>query len=152
MIQKLKKFFEAHLTAQANESSEQLEHRLQLACAVLLIEVARMDNSLSFLEEEQLHLAIQAKFELSESEIKELLELADEERDEATDYHQFTQLLNGQFDLGQKIRLVELMWQVALADGHIDQHEDHFIRKIADLLYLRHSELISARERMKKQA
>ena len=151
MLDKLKNFFEKHLKQQEAETQEQLEHRLQLACAVLLIEVAYADDSLSLLEQDQLQVAIKTKFELTEQEIESLLELAKNKSEQATDFHQFTRLLNDNFELVQKIRLVELMWEVAMADGRIDRHEEHFIRKIADLLYLRHSELISARERIKEE-
>jgi uncharacterized tellurite resistance protein B-like protein len=149
MLDKLKSFFEKHLKKAEAETQEALEHRLQLACAVLLIEVAYADDSLSLLEQDKLNQAIHSKFLLSSEEIKSLVELAKNKSEQATDYYQFTRLLNDNFEVLQKIRLVELMWEVALSDGHIDKHEEHFIRKIAELLYLRHSELISARERVK---
>lgn len=149
MLDTLKNFFEKHLQKTEAETQEALEHRLQLACAVLLIEVAYADDSLSLLEQDQLNQAIQSKFSLTSDEIESLLALAKNKSQQATDYYQFTRLLNDNFELVQKIRLVELMWEVAMSDGHIDKHEEHFIRKIADLLYLRHSELISARERVK---
>jgi len=149
MISRLKIFFEQHLTVSQVESEQDIEQRLQLASAVLLLDVAQADRDYSEQERAKIQQAVANKFSLSDADIEQLLSLADEKSDEATDYHQFTSLLNKEFSTHQKVRLVELMWQVAYADGQLDPYEDHFIRKIADLLYLRHSELLSARERAK---
>ncbi len=149
MISRLKIFFEQHLTVVNVESEEAIEHRLQLASAVLLLEVAQADRDYTELEKEKICEAIASKFSLSENEIKGLMQRAATKSHEATDYHQFTSLINKEFTIEQKIRLVELMWQVAYADNELDSHEDHFIRKISELLYLRHNEMLSARERAK---
>ncbi len=147
MINRLKVFFEQHLSVVTVESDDDLEQRLQLASAVLLLEVAQADRHYSEEEKERIHKAIADNFSLTEANIKSLMALAETKSEEATDYYQFTSLLNKKFSIEQKIRLIELMWQVAFADGDLDIHEDSFIRKIAELLYLRHSEMLSARER-----
>ena len=150
MINKLKKFFDQHLVSEKAETEQELEHRLQLASAVLLLEVAQADRSYSDAEREKVEQAISSKFSLQIFEIEELMTLADEKSFNATDYHQFTSLINKSFSIEQKIRLIELMWEVAYIDNELDPHEDHFIRKISDLLHLRHTELLSARERARK--
>ena len=38
-------------------------------------------------------------------------------------------------------------WKVAFADGNLDQHEQHLIKRIADLLYVRHSDVITSKQR-----
>jgi uncharacterized tellurite resistance protein B-like protein len=53
--------------------------------------------------------------------------------------------MNDQFSQAQKIQVVESMWQVAYADGHIDAHENHLISKIAGLLHVTHGEYIAAK-------
>lgn len=152
MINRLKLFFEQHLVVINIESEVAIEHRLQLASAVLLLEVAQTDREFSIQEKAKIQQAIASKFSLSDAEIKQLMSLANEKSRQATDYHQFTSLLNKEFSNQEKIRLIELMWSVAYADGELDPYEDHFIRKISELLYLRHTELLSARERAKNAA
>jgi len=149
MIVKLKRFFELKLSVVKVESEQEIEHRIQLASAVLLLDVAQSDQHYSDSEREKIKQAIETKFSLSSDDIQQLLSLADEKSREAIDYHQFTSLLNKEFTLQQKIKLIECMWQVAFSDGQLDPYEDHFIRKISALLHLRHSELLSARERIK---
>ncbi len=151
MINRLKLFFEQHLLVVKQDDEVAIEHRLQLASAVLLLEVAQADRDYSTQEKARIQQAIASKFSLTDEDIKLLMSLAEEKSDQATDYHQFTSLLNKEFSNQQKIRLIEMMWQVAYADGELDPYEDYFIRKISELLYLRHSELLSARERVKNR-
>ena len=70
----------------------------------------------------------------------------------ATDYFQFTSLINKQCSLEQKVRIVENMWHVAMSDGHISAHENHLMRKIADLLYVGHADYIAAKQRARQAA
>lgn len=150
MINRLKLFFEQHLLVVKHDDEAAIEHRLQLASAVLLLEVAQADRDYSAQEKAKIQQTIASKFSLSDEDIRLLISLAVEESHQATDYYQFTSLLNQEFSSEQKIRLIEMMWQVAYADGELDPYEDHFIRKISELLYLRHTKLLSARERAKK--
>ena len=64
MINKLKKFFDQHLVSEKAETEQELEHRLQLASAVLLLEVAQADRSYSDAEREKVEQAISSKFSL----------------------------------------------------------------------------------------
>ena len=63
----------------------------------------------------------------------------------ANDFYQFTSKLNQHYSLDDRIKIVTLLWQVAYADGELASIEEHIIRKIADLLHLRHSEYIATK-------
>ena len=91
--------------------------------------------------------ALRGHFELTESEVAELLELAEAERIESTDYFQFTSLINGIYTPEQKIKLVELLWRIAYANESLHSHEEYLVRKVADLLYVPHSAFIAAKHR-----
>ena len=60
--------------------------------------------------------------------------------------------MNEHFTQAQKIHVVELMWQVAYADGHLDANENHLISKIAGLLHVTHGEYIAAKLHAKQAA
>jgi uncharacterized tellurite resistance protein B-like protein len=66
---------------------------------------------------------------------------------QATDYYQFTSLINQRFTQAQKERVLESMWRVAYADAAIDAHEQHLMRKIAALLHVSDSAYIAAKLR-----
>ncbi|MGB7550864.1 MAG: TerB family tellurite resistance protein [Chromatiaceae bacterium] len=78
-----------------------------------------------------------------------LVTRAHEEREQATDYHQFTSLVNANFDAAQRADLIERLWQVAYADQVLCKHEEYLVRKVANLLHMPHSVFISAKHRAK---
>ena len=80
-----------------------------------------------------------------------LLDLAEQEARQASVYYQFTSLINKTCSADQKIRIIENMWQVAMADGHLDAHELHLMRKIADLLYVGHADYVAAKQRARQK-
>ncbi len=121
------------------------EHTLQLAAAALLIEISRADNEVTVEERESIRQAITSTYGLSPAEAAELIDLAEGAVDESVSFYDFTHRLNQALDYRQRIAIVRMLWQVACADGHIDRYEDYYIRKIADLLYVPHSEFIRAK-------
>ncbi len=124
----------------------------ETATAVLLVEVMKMDGKLEPQEEKLLLERLAQHFNLDKEEILKLANEAHTKLDDATDYHQFTRALNQQLSIDEKLALLKSLWMMAAADGHIDAHENHFIRKIADLLHLRQSELIRIKDQVLKSA
>ncbi len=124
----------------------------ELATAVLLVEVMKMDGNLKSSEEELLIQRLIHHFKLDHGAVQELARNAHIKLEEATDYHQFTKALNQQLSVLEKVDLIESLWMMAAVDGHIDAHENHLIRKIADLLHLRHSEFVRVKDRVFKRA
>jgi len=150
MLAKLKSLLKDSIGQPEAQTEEQLQEQLQLASTILLLEVARTDHEIEEVEVDRIKMLVKDKFNLSSDATQALMDEADDTINDIIDFHQFTSLLNQHFDLDQKCRLVQYMWEIALADGNLDAYEDQFIRKVADLMYLRHSELLSARERAKK--
>ncbi|NVJ49648.1 MAG: TerB family tellurite resistance protein [Gammaproteobacteria bacterium] len=144
MLDKLRNFFDKYLSVE--ETSEQdTEHALRVAAAVLMIEVMKMDFEIKDEEQEQILLLIKEEFNLSDEDATALYDVATDKALFATDFHEFTKLLNDHYSVEQKIRLVRLLWKVALADGKVHAYEEHLIRRVADLMHLRHSEYIQAK-------
>ena len=144
MLNAIRRFFDQHIATDQDGAPD--EHRLQVATAALLAEVMRLDGQA---EPERLAVleAVQKRFDLSDDEARTLVELAEAEAREAVDYYQFTSLINREFSREQKIHIVELMWQVVYADASLSAHENHVMRKIADLLYVAHGDYIAAKLR-----
>lgn len=152
MLQTLKLFFEENIAISTGGSERSTGHALQLATAALLFEMMRMDDRLHEKEQALVKTLISRKFILSELETKQLIQLAEQEAEEAIDHHQFTSLINAHFSAEQKISVVEHLWQVAYADGHVDKYEEHLVRKIAELLYVPHKAFIAAKHRAAAEA
>lgn len=127
-------------------------HGLQLATAVLLIEVMRSDAHISDTERAAAVLALRHKFALTDAEMQQLLAQAEHTARNSNDYFRYTSAMNEHFTQAQKIQVVEHMWQVAFADGHLDAHENHVISKVAGLLHVTHGEYIAAKLHAKQAA
>ncbi|MCI0432584.1 MAG: TerB family tellurite resistance protein [Gemmatimonadetes bacterium] len=121
---------------------------MRVAAAALMIEVVRGDDEFSAVEHEAVLTAVRRKFDLDAVEAEELLELAESAARDAHDYYQFTSQINESFSDEQKLRLIEELWRVAYADETLHRHEEHLIRRVADLLYVRHSDFIRAKLRV----
>jgi uncharacterized tellurite resistance protein B-like protein len=145
MLKTLKDLFDAFTGQPAVDSPEAQAHALKLACAVLLVEVMRADPAMDVAERQTILNTLNQQFALGSDESDRLLELAAQTAKGTYDYHRFTSIINDHFSQEQKIKMVESMWQVAYADGHLDAHENHLISKVAGLLHVTHGEYIAAK-------
>jgi uncharacterized tellurite resistance protein B-like protein len=89
-----------------------------------------------------LHVVIKRQFALDEATTDELVAEATEAEHEAIDLYHFTSLINGSLDEEGRRRVVEMMWEIAYADGDVDEFERNLIWRAADLLG------VSSRERI----
>lgn len=147
MLKAIKDFVENQLLMPEVVAREDEEHAMRLATAALLVEMSRQDETIHEKERVTITNILRNRFELSPAEVEELYTLAESEVKEAVDYYQFTSLIKDNFNPKQKEKVVELLWQVAIADGDIDSFEEHMVRRISDLLYLPHSSFIRAKHR-----
>ena len=147
MLKAIKQFFDQNLSPEILEDNE---HSLKLATAALLIEMMQQDGETKTEEMDAVKQALQTKFELSEAETHELVEQAHEETRMAVDLFQFTSLIHKNFPPEKKIKIVEYLWVIAFSDNYLDPHEEHLIRRIADLLYVSHKDLIQTKHMVQK--
>jgi len=141
MLAKFKQLF----SEQSTLSEEDKQQRLQMAAAVLMFEVSKSDDSVDAIELEKIESILADKFSLEQSTIEELVDQAKNESDNAISLHEFTRDICSNCEHPERIVILKHLWQVAFADGKIDQHERHFIRKIAGLLYLTDQDIALAR-------
>lgn len=149
MLQSLKGLLAALQPAPAADAAT-LEHTLRLATAVMLLEVMRADGDFAGAERRAVIDALRDEFALADDEIAQLVEMAERAARDATDWFEFTSHINDHFDMAAKVRMVELMWRVAYADGHLSDRERHTLRRIADLLHVPHGAYINAKMRAKE--
>ena len=149
MLKAIKIFFEQHMITELAAGDQ--EHQLRLATAALLVEMMNQDEKILEPEKQAVRQALKDNFTLSDEESSELYQLAHEELKNATDYYQFTKLIAEHFSQPQKIKIIELLWQVAYADNHLDAHEEHMVRRIADLIYVPHQDFIQTKLRVQNK-
>ena len=140
MLTKISQWLES--TLQITESNKDPQHTAHLAAAILLLEVSRADFDISDNELDVIIEVLSRQFSLTHDEAMGVLNYAKEEHEEYTSSHPFIRLVNEELDVESKQSLLKGLWQVAYADGVLDKYEEYHIRKIADWLYLSHSDFI----------
>lgn len=117
-------------------------HSLPRAAAALLLEMAVTDDGGDAAELDVVHQAMRGAFGIDPAELDALLAQAREARSESVSMYDFTCELRAGLEPGQRAELVEWLWRVALADARLDKHEEHLVRRVADLLGVSHGEFI----------
>jgi len=152
MLERIEKFVKSFFDEEIKDHDHVDEHGLMIATAVLFLEIAYADFTISAEEENHMKDTLSELFNLPEEEVIELIELAKEKRAERQDIWLFSNLINDYFQRDQKIWILEHLWKLIYADGKVDKYEDHLIRKIATLVGLSHQEMIQAKIKAMKQS
>ena len=120
----------------------------KLAAAALLVEAACMDGHFDGDERDAVCAALGAHFGLSESEAETLIEDAEAAHHEATDLHRFTRTINDRYEHGDRLAVMEMLWEVVYADGRLHAYEANLIRRVGGLLHITDRERGEARKRV----
>ena len=107
------------------------------------------DYDLGGEERSMIQQLVREQFDLSDEEASALATLAQEQVRESTGLHGFTSMINQHWSEQQRLDLVEQMWRVVYADGRLDDHELHLMRKIQRLLHIPQKDFVSAKLRHK---
>ena len=121
---------------------------LRLSVAVLLLEAARQDDTFDEKERAAIRHLLTGRFQLSHEECSALIAAAEARSAELVQLHGHTSHIVDQMTPAERIHLIEMLWEVAYADGVLDPEEDLLIRRIAGLTYVEDRERIHARQRV----
>lgn len=149
MLNKLSKLLSTIIPPGSDAARPELT--LQLAVAVLLIEVMQSDVECAFDEQAAILKILKQRFHLSDLEVAQLTERGQQTSKSANDLHQFTSLINRELELPEKLRIIEYLWQVVYADCKISAHENHLMRRLVDLLHISHGDNIAAKMHAKPE-
>ena len=151
MIAAIKRFFDENLATNTELDTPEISRKKsRLASAALLIEVMNIDTNIDERENVALISVLKKTFDLDDSTLTKLIDLAHEEASNSSSLHEFTTLVNKQFAYEQKKELIKNMWEIAFSDEVLDKYEEHLIRKTADLIYVSHSDFIKTKLSVKK--
>jgi uncharacterized tellurite resistance protein B-like protein len=126
---------------------ELFDDELILATCILLLEVSKSDDSFDDIEKEKILSILEQNFNLNTQQTSFLFKIADKKNDEMISLYEWTAKINELCSYSDKKKLMKFLWDIAYADGRIDKYEDYTIRKISDLLYVKHSDFIKAKLR-----
>jgi len=152
MLHRIKGFFDKKMGGSSGDgvtSRKATGESLRMATAALLIEAVKADDSISEEELKALREGLGERFGIDAGETETLIQLAEEEMAEAVSLYGFTSLINKGFKYDEKKGIIELLWKVVYADSVLEKHEEHLVRRIADLLQVSHKDFIEAKLRVK---
>ena len=128
-------------------SLESFKDEMVLCICVLLIEVSKSDDDYDDSEKEKIVDLLEKQFSLNHDQIDMLMQMADKKNNEIVSLHELTATLNKEYTYSEEKNVIKMLWDIAYSDGRIDKYEDYTIRKISDLLYIKHSDFIKAKLR-----
>ena len=136
MFDKLKTFFD-----KKTEISEFSFDSDKIAIVALLISTAKYDGNFDDSEKIEIQKLIESYFSLSSQNTDDLFKAAEKIESEANDLHQFTRSLNEVLNEEEKLKIMELIWKIVMADGIIDNYEENLVRRLSGLLYLQDKDI-----------
>jgi uncharacterized tellurite resistance protein B-like protein len=135
------------LTGRAAPAAVDTGNELEMSVAALLIEAARMDDTFDGAERAAIERLLAEKFDLPPAEVQELVAAAEQAVRHSTQFYPFTQQICQRIDPEARAHIIEMMWEVAYADGVLDPYEDMLLRRIAGLIAVSDRDRMIARKR-----
>jgi uncharacterized tellurite resistance protein B-like protein len=154
MLTKLMDFFTNKIAVAPTNKPADTERNLRIATCALMVEIASIDEEFDSREKDRIIALFRDEYGLTEADTEELMQLARGQLDKRIDLWGFTNLINQHFNTEQKLKVIEMIWEVVYADGQLSAHEDYLIHKFYKMLNLSHGQMIDAKmkvlERRKK--
>lgn len=140
------------LTGSTPETQSREQHDpLRLATAAVLLEIAHADGEFTSAEGANVMDFLTHRFGLSDADVKELVEAADEIRKKTVDHFALTHYIRKNTPLAERIDVVKTMWRLVYSDVTLSGHENYLVRKLADLLGLEHHVMIEAKSAVMRE-
>ena len=148
MFERLKRL----LTEPSPRTGDAREHSFeekQLAAAALMVEAAGLDDDFDANERARIETLLQDHFSLTPTEAGELLAAGEQASTNSVEWQGFTRAIKDGFEPEERIALIEMLWEVAYADGQLHDYEASLIRRITGLLYVSDRDSGEARKRVR---
>ncbi len=121
---------------------------LQIAAAALMVEAAQLDDDFDARERAKIRDLVTERFGLGREESESLIEVAEERVASASQLHGFIRVVKGAFTREERLELMEMLWEVAYADGELHHLEANLMRRLAGLLQIPDRDSGAARKRV----
>lgn len=145
MLKGVKRFFD-RLEAQAKAPAHDVD-QLHLAAAALLVHAACIDTQFDAVERDAILAMAQDRLNLAPEDAAALVEAAENAVENAVQILHFTQKVKDGFAYDERVQLIEMLWEVVMADGRVDAFESQLMRRLAGLLYVDDRDAGAARQR-----
>ena len=107
---------------------------LRTARTALMVRVVDADGRITSAEREALHRIVSETYGVGSPAAREIIDRGADADREATDLYEHTAVIRRSTDEGERVRLVELLFELAYADEDLHETEDAAVKRISDLL------------------
>jgi uncharacterized tellurite resistance protein B-like protein len=148
MLDGLRQFIADVVSPEAPRGRAFDDNDYRLAATALLIHVVSLDGEPSKAEQRKLHSLIESRFGLDPGTADRLIASATRVEGDAVDLYHFTSVIMRQVDETGRLKIVEMMWEIAYADGAVSEFEDNVVWRAADLLGISSRDRIELKHRI----
>ncbi len=148
MFDRLKAFVRGGDAEAGREKGVRSQDELHLAAAALMMEAAGMDGRIRQEEHDTIHAIMRERFDLDEAEAEELLAEGRRAADRSTQLYDILRVIRQRLTQEERVMIMEMIWEVAYADGTLHDYEAQLARRIAGLLYVHDRDSGAARKRV----
>ena len=146
MLQSLKNIFASDQSLNNQNENEEID-----ILSGLMIEAANTDGKITQDELNKISHSLITIFKEDPRIVEESLTKAFENKDNSNSLYYYTSKLNKFYTDEQKIQLIEVLWEIILADDEVHDFETNLIRRLAGLLYISDVECGNAKIRAGKK-
>ena len=147
MLQSLKNIFASDQTLNVETENTEID-----ILSGLMIEAANTDGEVTQEELNKISHSLINVFKEDPKAVEVSLTKAFENKDNSKSLYYYTSKLNKSYSNENKIKLIEVLWEIILADNEIHDFETNLIRRLAGLLYISDVECGNAKIRAGKKA
>ena len=134
--------------AEAVAPGAHADSALHHAAAGLLVEAALLDGNYLDEEKQRIEILLRERFELEQSATSKLMAAAEEAAADRVELHTITKTVRNHFSEEERVKMIEMLWEVVYADGDLDDFEANMMRSVTGLLYVSDRESGDARKRV----
>lgn len=146
MLGSLKVLFDAVRSGGSTEASK--IDGSEDAVTALLVRAATLDGEFGADERQAIEALLASRFDCSPDEAGRKVDAALKELESSVDFYSFTKVIRDEFDHDQRVELMEMLWEVAYADGVLHDFEASLMRRVTGLIYVTDQESGAARKRV----
>ncbi|HEY9164201.1 MAG TPA: TerB family tellurite resistance protein [Magnetovibrio sp.] len=128
--------------------AQRKEAELELAAAALLVEAAVLDGEFDAAERATVERLLKAHFKLDDTQVLDLIRDAEAAIEDSNELYTLTRTVKDGLKVEERTAIIEMLWEVAYADGELHDYESNLVRRLAGLLYVSDRDSGEARKRV----
>ncbi len=133
------------------DNSHKEPRSIEIATCALFLEIANSDEHFDEREKEKIISIMKNSFNLNDEELNNLMNISEEAVKKSVSIYEFTDIINKYYNYDEKLKIIENLWKIVLADNELHKYEDYMMRIISSNLHLSHKDFIAAKLKVKEE-